>query len=600
MLNIIQTLNGWLTDYILIFLLVGVGLWFTIKTRFVQVRCFGEGMRKVFGGFSLRGGKKKGGLSSFQALATAIAAQVGTGNIVGASGAILVGGPGAIFWMWIIAFLGMATIYSEAVLAQETRVVDENGEVVGGGPVYYIKKAFSGKFGKFLAVFFAVATTLALGFMGSMVQSNSIAESIGNIFSLGNINLFGYTVPTIGVIVGGIVALIAAFIFIGGIQRIASVTEKIVPLMAGLFLLGGLVVLCINIKSVPGTFAMIFKYAFTPNALIGGGIGAALKIAISQGAKRGLFSNEAGMGSTPHAHAMAKVDKPHDQGVAAMIGVFIDTFVVLTMTALVVITCLYNGDKHELANTIENEAIVVSVDTFENGTVKTNDAYETNLYKLATGQENSNVVAELVVQEKIAFVDNTANLTDAELVDASTVAPADKNVEDLVAFAGANLKTSAKNFATVNSDNKLSADEAVNILIENKCITDVNYVSKTDAMQQAFSGNFGSFGNIFVAVCLLFFAFSTIISWNFFGKVNVQYLCGKKAKVGVVIYSIVAVCFVFLGAILKNDLVWELTDFFNYLMVLPNAIALIALTGVVTKSAKTGIAANKEAKKNKK
>ncbi len=456
LLKLVQTVNTYLTDYILIFLLVGVGLWFTIKTKFVQVRCFGEGMRKVFGNIKLRGGKNEGGLSSFQALATAIAAQVGTGNIVGASGAILVGGPGAIFWMWIIAFFGMATIYAEATLAQKTRIVKEDGEILGG-PVYYIKEAFKGKFGTFLAVFFAIATMLALGFMGSMVQSNSIAESCNTAFG----------VPTW--VIGAIVAAICVFIFLGGIQRIASVTEKLVPLMAVLFLVGGLVVLAMNITDVPEAIGMIFKYAFTPQALIGGGIGAALKTAISQGAKRGLFSNEAGMGSTPHAHAQANVKTPHDQGVAAMVGVFVDTFVVLTMTALVVITVLFAG---------------------ENG--------------LAAGDYAANLAA--------------------------------------------------------------------------------SGITKTNAMQTAFTNAFpalGNFGSIFIAVCLLFFAFSTIISWNFFGKLNVQYLFGKNEKVGVVLYTVIAIAFIFLGSILQNDLVWELTDFFNYLMVIPNVIALIALSKLV-------------------
>ena len=461
LLSLVQKVNGYLTDYILIFLLVGTGLWFTIKTKFVQVRCFGEGMRKVFGNIKLRGGKNEGGLSSFQALATAIAAQVGTGNIVGASGAILVGGPGAIFWMWIIAFFGMATIYAEATLAQKTRVVKEDGTVLGG-PVYYIKEAFKGKFGTFLAVFFAIAIMLALGFMGSMVQSNSIAESCNTAFG----------VPTW--IVGAIVAAVCVFIFLGGIQRIAAVTEKLVPLMAVLFLAGGVVVLAMNITNVPEAIGMIFKYAFTPDALIGGGIGYALKTAISQGAKRGLFSNEAGMGSTPHAHAQANVKNPHEQGVVAMVGVFIDTFVVLTMTALVVITVLFAGNG-PLAGL-------------------TGDAY-------------------------------------------------------VAATSGAGA-----------------------------------IVSKTNAMQMAFTQTFsgwGNFGSIFIAICLLFFAFSTIISWNFFGKLNVQYLFGKNEKVGVAIYSVIAIVFIFLGSILQNDLVWELTDFFNYLMVIPNVIALIALTKMV-------------------
>lgn len=475
--NIVSVANSYLADYILIILLVGVGLFFSFKTRFVQVRCFGEGMKSVFGNFKISGGKQKGGLSSFQALATAVAAQVGTGNIVGASGAILTGGPGAIFWMWIIAFLGMATIYAEAVLAQETRIKDENGEI-HGGPVYYIKKAFPNRFGTFLAVFFSVATILALGFMGTMVQSNSIAESCSNAFkTLGIEKIQGWHI-------GLVIAVIAGVIFIGGIQRIASVTEKLVPFMACLFLLGGFIILAFNITSIPSTFAMIFKYAFTPKALIGGSIGVALKTAISQGAKRGLFSNEAGMGSTPHAHAQANVAKPHDQGVVAMIGVFIDTFVVLTMTALVVISTLYAG-KGPLAG-----------------------------------------------------------------ADASTY-------ENLIAENG---------------------------------------ITKTNAMQTAASTVFGNdVGNIFVAICLLFFAFSTIIGWNFFGKINVQYLF-KDKKWAVVAYSLFAILFIILGSLASNNLVWELTDFFNYLMVIPNAIALIALSKIVAEAAKNA----KTSKNNKK
>ena len=180
---IVCDINTYLSNYILVFLLIGVGLWYSIRTRFVQVRCFGEGMRKVFGNLSLNGKKHDSGMSSFQALATAIAAQVGTGNIVGASGAILTGGPGAIFWMWVIAFFGMATIYAEATLAIETRVKNKDGSI-HGGPVYYITTAFKGGFGKFLATFFAIAIILALGFMGCMVQSNSIGECFQTAFGI--------------------------------------------------------------------------------------------------------------------------------------------------------------------------------------------------------------------------------------------------------------------------------------------------------------------------------------------------------------------------------------------------------------------------------
>ena len=238
LLKIVQTVNLYLSDYILIIMLLGCGIYFTIRTRFVQIRCFGEGMRNVFGNFSLHGGKQERGMSSFQALTTAIAAQVGTGNIVGACGAILIGGPGAIFWKWIIAFFGMATVYAEAVLAQKTRRTDAEGNVLGG-PVYYITTAFKGSFGKFLAAFFSVAVILALGFMGSMVQTNSISEACQNAFGI----------PAW--IIGLAVCLFAAVIFVGGASRVASVTEKLVPIMAGLYLLGGLLLLTMRIQYIP-------------------------------------------------------------------------------------------------------------------------------------------------------------------------------------------------------------------------------------------------------------------------------------------------------------------------------------------------------------
>ncbi len=454
---IVCKVNEYLSNYMLVALLIGVGLWYTIKTRFVQVRCFGEGMRKVFGNLKLHGGSQKSGMTSFQALATAIAAQVGTGNIVGASGAILTGGPGAIFWMWIIAFFGMATIYAEATLAQKTRRVDADG-TVHGGPVYYITTAFKGGFGKFLAGFFAVAIILALGFMGCMVQSNSIGSTFQTAFGI----------PSW--VMGIVLVIICGVIFLGGVQRLAAVTEKIVPIMAAVFLLGGLAILIIDIKHVPATFGLIFKYAFHPEAIIGGGIGYALKTAISQGAKRGLFSNEAGMGSTPHAHAQANVAHPHDQGVVAMIGVFIDTFVVLTLNALVIICAMYTKGG-----------------------------------ALASGQIPDGI--------------NKANLA-----------------------------------------------------------------------QTAFGTVFGEkFGAIFVAICLFFFAFSTVLSWNLFGKINANYLFGRKnPKLCNTIYTIIALVFIFLGTLTSNDFVWELTDMFNNLMVLPNVLALFALSGMVVTMLKEG------------
>ena len=503
-LNVVSTINSYLSNYVLLILLIGTGLFFTIRTRCVQFRCFGEGWKKMFGEFSLSGGDQGGAMSSFQAVATAVAAQVGTGNIVGACGAILIGGPGAIFWMWIIALLGMSTNYAEAVLAQKTKVIGSDGQT-HGGPVYYITTAFKGAGGKALAVFFSIAVIIALGFIGPMVQSNSIGETMNHAFNI----------PTW--LIGLFVAVFAGFVFIGNLHRLASVTEKLVPIMAVLYICGSLVVLVLNASHVPEAIGLIFTCAFNPAAGLGGAF-FGIWAAVTQGAKRGLFSNEAGMGSTPHAHALANVKDPHDQGVVAMIGVFIDTIIVVTMTALVVISVLYTGDG-----------------------------------PLATAYQNAgqfDTVAEFVAAEGDAIVEGYT-------VDAS-----------------GNLVDADGNAVLTNDDMSDPAKLAGAIGI-----------SKTNMAQLAF----GAFmtqggGAVFVCICLLFFAFSTILSWNLFAKLNVQYLFRKRSdKAAVLIFALAAAFFTFLGTVLQNDIVWELQDMFNQLMVLPNAIALIALSGFVVK-----------------
>ena len=439
--GLVGAVNTVLWDYALLFLLVATGIYFTVRLGFIQLRKFGEGMGRLFGGFSMKGARAgKEGMSSFQALTTAIAAQVGTGNITGCATALYSGGPGAIFWMWLSAFFGMATIYSEAVVAQRFRTTDADGHVTGG-PLYYIRAAFRGKFGKFLSGFFAIAIILALGFMGNMVQSNSIGDAFHTAFG----------VPKL--VVGVVVAVIAAFIFLGGVRRIASFTEKIVPIMALFYIVGCIIILCINHETLLAALRSIFVCAFDPQAVFGGALGLSMREAMRYGVARGLFSNEAGMGSTPHAHAMAKVEKPQDQGVVAMMGVFIDTFVVLTLTALVILS---SGLLQPVNGPLQGTALA----------------------------------------------------------------------------------------------------------------------------QGAFNAAFGSFGNAFVAICMLFFAFSTIIGWYFFGEVNVKALFGKGATK---LYAVIVVAFIVVGSTLKVDLVWSLSDMFNGLMVLPNLIGLLALSGLVVK-----------------
>ena len=431
----IEQASDILWNSLLLFLLVGTGVFFTIRLRGVQLRRFGEGFHRVFGNFTLRGKKADDqGMSSFQALATAIAAQVGTGNITGCATALVSGGPGALFWVWVSAFFGMATIYAEAVLAQRYRTT-VNGKVTGG-PAYYIRAAFKGTFGKVLAGVFSVLIILALGFMGNMVQSNSIGDAFHNAFGMSHLA------------VGIVVAVIAAFIFLGGVQRIAAVTEKIVPIMAAFYIVGCVVILVMNYKTLPNAFTQIFVLAFNPQAMAGGVAGVTVQQAMRFGVARGLFSNEAGMGSTPHAHALAKVNHPREQGAVAILGVFIDTFVELTLTGLVLIT--------------------------------------------------SGLIPD--------------GLTGTALT------------------------------------------------------------------QAAFSQAFGGFGPVFIAICMFFFAFSTIIGWYFFGQSNFKALFGEKA---LPVYSVIVVVFILVGSTLKVDLVWAMADFFNGLMAVPNLLALLALSGVV-------------------
>ena len=436
LVDIINNLNNFLTSNILMWGLLGAGAFLSIILGFPQITKFPRAFGMVFGDLFQKKDPQEGSMSSFQALATAVAAQVGTGNVAGVATAITAGGPGAVFWMWVSAFLGMGTIFTEACLAQKYRR-RVNGELVGG-PAYYISEGLkkTGGLAKGLAGFFAVTIILALGFMGNAVQSNSIAAGIKGISGLEGIN------PGI---VGVVVAILAALIFMGGMGRIAKFAELVVPIMAAVYIAGSLVILAIFHKEVIPTIVWIFKSAFTGNAVAGGIAGSVVKVAVQKGVARGLFSNEAGMGSTPHAHAVAHVKHP------AIIGVFVDTMLVCTATALAI---------------------------------------------LVTGAYN---------------------------------------------VQGANGK----------------------------------YLVGAQLTQGAFKLSFGEFGAILLAVCLAFFAFTTIIGWYYFGESNIKYLFGTKALLP---YRIIVIICIILGSLQEVELVWSLADIFNSLMVIPNLIAIVWLS----------------------
>lgn len=325
--SILTTIQTILWDYLLVYLLCGTGILYTFMLKGIQVRKFKTALTALFSKFNLSGKKAdKGGMSSFQAVSTAIAGQVGTGNLAGPATAIIAGGPGAIFWMWVSSFFGMATIYAEAMLAQKYRTKDRTGQMVGG-PAYYIEKGLGLKW---LAVLFAIFIILALGLIGNMVQSNSIASAFEK----------SLNIPTWATGLG--VAVLVAFVIIGGIRNIVAFTEKVVPSMAFFYLLGAIIVLAMNYQYILPAFRAIFVAAFNPTAVLGGGAGIAIQQAMRLGIARGLFSNEAGMGSTPHAHAVAKVKTPEEQGYIAMMGVFV-VGVIVTLTGLVIITSGIRG-----------------------------------------------------------------------------------------------------------------------------------------------------------------------------------------------------------------------------------------------------------------
>ena len=425
--GLVETINEYLWGYILIVMLITLGLYFTFRTKFVQFRYFGE-MFRLLGDGASKDSKKEGKVSSFQAFCMSTASRVGTGNIAGIAIAIIGGGPGAIFWMWIIALIGSASSFVESTLAQIYKVKD--GDSFRGGPAYYIEQGLNKKW---LGVTFAVLITISFGFVFNAVQANTVATAFNNAFGLDKM------------VIGIVLAALTAAVIFGGVHRVAKVSEIIVPIFAVLYILVSLFIVVTNLNYIPGVFKLIFESAFGMREIAMGTMGGMMLTGI----KRGLFSNEAGMGSTPHAHAVAKVNHPVEQGFVAMAGVFIDTFIVLNLTALVILTTK----------------------------------------SIPTG------------------------LTGAEL------------------------------------------------------------------SQYAFSTLYGKGGNVFIAICMFFFAFSTIIGWYFFGQANVKYLFGPKA---VKIYSVLAACCVFLGSLAEVELVWNMADCFNSLMVVPNILALFALSKVIS------------------
>lgn len=465
--------NGVINDFIWtkagVWLLIAVGIIMTVITGFFQISHLRHWVSNTIGSLFKKDvighHKDKSAISPFQALCTALAATIGTGNIAGVAAAIVIGGPGAVFWMWIAAFFGMMTNYSENVLGIYYRRRNKDGEW-SGGAMYYLKDGLGKKkgckwIGKTLAVLFSIFAILASFGIGNMGQVNKIVANIESAFkidALSSVKLYD-NISLYALVIGVTLMILVALIVLGGLQRIASFAEKVVPFMVVLFVLGSVVIIGVNYSEILPAFKAILVTAFKPLAVVGGGMGALISKVVTQGFKRGVFSNEAGLGSSVMVHSNSNVKEPVKQGMWGIFEVFADTIVVCTMTALVVLT---------------------------------SGVYDLSAGKMAEG------------------------LTDATLV--------------------------------------------------------------ATAFNSVFS--FGNIGEKFIAVAMFLFAFTTVLGWSHYGSKAVEYLFGENGKK---VYKVIFVLMTVSGAIMTSSLAWDISDTFNGLMMIPNLIGVVALSGLVIK-----------------
>ena len=543
-------INGVVWGVPMLILIVCTGIFMTIRTGVFQIRrakeVSGKTIFAIFKNKSVTKSNDKKAISQFQALSTALAATIGTGNIAGVATALVAGGPGAVFWMWVSAFFGMMTKFSENVLGIYFRKKNEDGEWAGG-PMYYLEngvkhKKVIGKIAKPLAVMFAVFCVLASFGIGNMAQINSISSSMK----------VSFNIPSI--ITGVVLAVIAGFVIVGGIQRIGKVTEKLVPFMALAYIIGALIIFFANFKQIPYVFGSIFTSAFSFNAALGGVAGSAVKMAVTMGFKRGVFSNEAGLGSSVLVNTSSDVKEPVVQGMWGIFEVFADTIVVCTLTAFVLLSStVKTGDSNsleealskistkpqyvELVNGEDYEGAIPLIDKNSAGVYENYDGegeYETFAVKTNDGKE-----FEIKLAKRYESKDDSDYVY--------------TNIMEVVGVENEDGEIDSVKFSQVNG------------------VPLVTY---------AFSKQFGSFAGKFLSIAILLFAFSTVLGWSFYGTKAIEYLLGKKATV---VYKVIFVLFIVVGATMTLDLAWELADTFNALMAIPNLIGVLSLSGLVVK-----------------
>jgi alanine or glycine:cation symporter, AGCS family len=535
--DFLLTLDGYLggSEWFPIMLL-GVGVFFTIYLKFPQIRFFKHALRIVTGKYEKD--SFKGDTTHFQSLATALSGTVGTGNIGGVGLALYIGGPAALFWMWATAFFGMTTKFVECTLSHKYRDIHEDGSV-SGGPMYYMEKKLNMKW---LAIIFAIATIISSIGTGNMPQINNIASSMQASF---NIEPW---------VTGAVLSVLLGMIIIGGIKRIAKVTEKIVPVMAIIYVFGALSVIFANMENVIPSFISIFRDAFTGSAAAGGFIGASFAFAFNRGVNRGIYSNEAGQGSAAIAHSAAKADEPVSEGMVAILEPFIDTLIICTLTGLTILASGVWTQKYENTFQVSDMEIIQGIYQQDNKD-----------HLLLLGAHINNKEKKIAEEKRVKPFTGELKLTDGKLDPSNdiTIIHARSIAEDISLSKGGNPVTGILKVR----DGTL---EDSGVSIKGKSLVH-SAVLTTKAFREGF---FGDKGEYIVSIGLLLFAFSTVISWSYYGGRAVTYLLGRKYVLPYRIFYIIAF---FLAAMVDTTVVWSLAYVVIVLMAVPNLFGIMML-----------------------
>lgn len=549
--------NGVVWGIPMLVLIIGTGIYMSVRTGFFQITRIktwaNETFLAIFKKKSVTKTDEKKAITQFQALSTALAATIGTGNIAGVATAVCIGGPGAVFWMWISALFGMMTSFSENVLGIYFRKKNEHGEW-SGGAMYYLEEGLKEKKGlrhiaKPLSVLFAIFCVLASFGIGNMAQSNSISSAMQSNFNI----------PT--VVTGVVLAIIAALVVLGGIKRIAKVTEKLVPFMAIFYIVGCLIIFVMNFRHIPYVFSSIFKSAFSFSAVAGGVGGYIIKRAVTMGFKRGVFSNEAGLGSSVMVNCASDVKEPVIQGMWGIFEVFFDTIIVCTLTAFVILSSPANSVSFEEAlNNVSTQPQYFTIN-YTDGETNLIDSDINPKYIVASADAAEGTYTEYFAktvygQEFPVKILNSDNVSDEN----------DFTFANVMELKGVQAKDANGNHLT---------DENGDPIIDS---IEINEVNGVPLVTYAFSQRLGSVSGKILAIAILLFAFSTTLGWSFYGTKALEYLLGTKATY---VYKIIFVLFIIVGCTMKLGLAWDISDTFNGLMALPNLIGVLSLSGIV-------------------